>query len=53
MDETLAESARDVIEGVGRRDFVRAIAAVGAGVGVVGLAAGCAKSGSATSAGDT
>ena len=51
MDEALARSACEVVaDGVGRRDFVRAVAAVGAGVGVTGLAAGCARSGSATSA---
>jgi acetamidase/formamidase len=50
MDESSAHSARDiVVEGVGRRDFVRAVAAVGAGVGVAGLAASCARSGSAAS----
>jgi acetamidase/formamidase len=50
MDEGFAQNARDIIvEGVGRRDFVRAVAAVGAGVGVAGLAASCAKSGSAAS----
>jgi acetamidase/formamidase len=50
MDEAFAQSARDtIVEGVGRRDFVRAVAAVGAGVGVAGLAAGCANGGSAAS----
>jgi hypothetical protein len=51
MDEGFARSAREIIvEGVGRRDFVKAVAAVGAGVGVAGLAGGCARSGSAASA---
>jgi len=50
MDEAFARSARGtIVEGVGRRDFVRAVAAVGAGVGVAGLAASCAKGGSAAS----
>jgi acetamidase/formamidase len=50
MDEGSARSARDIlVEGVGRRDFVRAVAAVGAGVGVAGLAAGCARGGSSAS----
>jgi acetamidase/formamidase len=50
MDEGSARSARDIlVEGVGRRDFVRAVAAVGAGVGVAGVAAGCARGGSAAS----
>jgi acetamidase/formamidase len=48
MDEAFAHRARDtIVEGVGRRDFVRAVAAVGAGVGVAGLAASCARGGSA------
>jgi acetamidase/formamidase len=50
MDQAFTQSARDtLIDGVGRRDFVRAMAAIGTGVGVVGLAAGCAKTGSAAS----
>jgi acetamidase/formamidase len=50
VDRICKQSAREtLIEGVGRRDFVRAVAAIGAGVGVVGMAAGCAKTGSATS----
>jgi acetamidase/formamidase len=50
MHEGFARNARDtIVEGVGRRDFVRAVAAVGAGVGVAGFAAGCTKSGSAAS----
>ncbi|OBI87608.1 acetamidase/formamidase family protein [Mycobacterium sp. 1245805.9] len=48
MDEAFARRAHGtIIEGVGRRDFVRAVAAVSAGVGVVGVAASCAKSQSA------
>jgi acetamidase/formamidase len=44
MDEAVARKARStLVEGVGRRDFVRAVAAVSAGVGVAGVAASCAK----------
>jgi acetamidase/formamidase len=50
MNKAFARNARDTIsEGLGRRDFVRAVAAVGAGVGVVGLAAGCTEVGSKAS----
>ncbi|OBG26638.1 acetamidase/formamidase family protein [Mycobacterium sp. 852002-51057_SCH5723018] len=54
MDEAFARNAYDtIVDGVGRRDFVRAVAAVGAGVGVAGFAAGCAKVGSASTANGT
>ncbi|GBG37726.1 acetamidase/formamidase family protein [Mycobacterium montefiorense] len=50
MDQSFGQSARDtLVEGVGRRDFVRAVAAIGAGVGVVGIAAGCTRTGAAAS----
>ncbi|MCV7349937.1 acetamidase/formamidase family protein [Mycobacterium parmense] len=47
-DEGSARIARDtLVEGLGRRGFVRAIAALGAGAGVAGFTAGCVKNGSA------
>ncbi|MEM6105569.1 acetamidase/formamidase family protein [Mycobacterium sp. 050272] len=48
MDQTFMQSARDtIVDGVGRRDFVRAVAAISAGVGVAGIAASCTRTGSA------
>jgi acetamidase/formamidase len=50
MDQSFMRSARDtIVDGVGRRDFVRAVAAIGTGVGVAGIAAGCTRTGSAAS----
>lgn len=45
MENTLARNAaEDLTKGLGRRGFMRAVAALGAGVGVVGVASGCAHS---------
>ena len=50
MDQSFMRCVRDtIVDGVGRRDFVRAVAAIGAGVGVAGVAAGCTNTGSAAS----
>ena len=49
----MADFARDAAQalwtGLGRRDFLRAVAAVGAGTGVVGVAAACSSGTSAPS----
>lgn len=43
MDASFAEAAAEtIIKGIGRRDFVRAVAAMGAGVGLTATAASCA-----------
>ena len=47
MSERAREAAMNLYAGIGRRDFVRAVAAVGAGAGVAGLASAC-SSGSST-----
>ncbi len=45
MENTLARNAaEDLTKGLGRRGFMRAVAALGAGVGVAGVASGCAHS---------
>ncbi|MCZ4617419.1 acetamidase/formamidase family protein [Rhodococcus qingshengii] len=45
MEYTLARNAaEDLTKGLGRRGFMRAVAALGAGVGVAGVASGCAHS---------
>lgn len=50
-DDNFGQLAREtLIDGMGRRDFVKAVTAVGAGVSVVGLQAGCVRSGSKASA---
>ena len=48
MTELARQAAETLWTGLGRRDFMRAIAAVGAGAGVAGVAAAC-SSGSSTS----
>lgn len=45
MDNTFARTAaQDLSTGLGRRGFMRAVAALGAGVGVAGVASACAHS---------
>lgn len=41
MNEFAREAAETIMSGIGRRDFVRAVTAVGAGAGVMGLATAC------------
>lgn len=42
MNESFAATAADTLaRGIGRRDFVRAVAAVGAGAGITAVAAAC------------
>ncbi|AKS32800.1 acetamidase/formamidase family protein [Mycolicibacterium goodii] len=46
MDASFAQAAAETImKGIGRRDFVRAVAAMGAGVGLTTTAAACAAAG--------
>ncbi|MDI9916306.1 acetamidase/formamidase family protein [Rhodococcus sp. IEGM 1379] len=48
MDNTLARTAaQDLTKGLGRRGFMRAVAALGAGVGVAGVASACSHSNAA------
>jgi acetamidase/formamidase len=47
MNEFAREAAETLMKGLGRRDFVRAVAAVGAGAGVAGLATACGSGDSA------
>ncbi|OZC49370.1 acetamidase [Rhodococcus sp. RS1C4] len=47
MVRSIAEQAAETIsQGIGRRNFIRAVAALGAGVGVAGSASACSSSGS-------
>jgi acetamidase/formamidase len=41
VNEFAREAAQTIMSGIGRRDFVRAVTAVGAGAGVMGLATAC------------
>jgi len=43
MSEIAREAAEILYRGIGRRDFVRAVTAVGAGAGVAGIASACAS----------
>lgn len=52
MSELAREAAETLWSGLGRRDFLRAVAAVGAGAGVVGVAA-CSSGSSSSSPGNT
>lgn len=45
MNEFARGAAQTLIHGIGRRDFVRAVAAVGAGAGVAGIATACGAGG--------
>jgi len=49
MSELAREAGEILYRGLGRRDFVRAVAAVGAGAGVAGFAAACSSDGSSPS----
>ena len=46
MSEIAREAAESLWTGLGRRDFVRAVAALSAGAGVAGVASGCSSGGS-------
>jgi acetamidase/formamidase len=52
MTELARQAAETLWTGLGRRDFMRAVAAVGAGAGVAGVAAAC-SSGPSTPSGQT
>ncbi|CAN5537537.1 acetamidase/formamidase family protein [soil metagenome] len=41
MNEFAREAAETIMSGIGRRDFVRAVTAIGAGAGMAGLATAC------------
>ena len=43
MNEFAREAAETIMRGIGRRDFVRAVAAVGVGAGVAGIATACSS----------
>ena len=46
MSEIAREAAESLWTGLGRRDFVRAVAALSAGAGVAGVASACSPGGS-------
>lgn len=51
MSELVREVAEALYRGIGRRDFVRAVAAVGAGASVAGVASACSSGGMTASEG--